>query len=58
MVRSYAAPSLLSEEGCLPGGEGGGGVCVAIARQNFSLKVFFNESQRSSEKRHKRLSNL
>ena len=48
---SYASPCLLSEEGCLPGGEGGGGVRVAIAWQHFLLKVLFNERQRSEKGR-------
>ena len=46
------SPCFFPEVGGLSGGEGGGGVCVTIVRQHFTLKVLFNEGQRSMQVSH------
>ena len=45
-----AVPRFLPEEGCLSGGERGGGVRVAVAREHLFLKVLFYETKGSAGK--------
>ena len=45
VTEAVNSPGLLPEEGGLSGGDGGGGVCVAIERKDLMADVVLNEAK-------------